>query len=166
MKPSAKILFSILIIIGCVIAYSVADAGKAAPKKPSKNTLTDAVPAEVAYIIDGDTFAAKVIVSDKVTISVRVRMMQIDAPELHGECDAEIKHAFAARDRLGQLLPIGSRITLSNVKDDKYLGRIDAYVENASGDDVGDTMVKEKMARPYSGGKRVPWCGPNGEFAY
>jgi len=166
MTRTHKIIFSILIMVACVVAYSVAIAGKSSDKKPSKNTLADAVPAEVGYIIDGDTFAAKVILKEDITISVRVRFMQIDAPEIHGECDAEIKAAFAARDRLGQLIPIGSRITLSGIKDDKYLGRIDAYVQNAEGEDVGDIMVREKMARPYSGGKRAGWCSPTGAFVY
>jgi len=166
MTQTRKIIFSILIMVACVAAYTVADAGKSATKKPSKNTLSDAADAEVAYIIDGDTFAAKVLIKENISISVRVRIMQIDAPEIHGECDAEIKSAFAARDRLGQLLPIGSRIYLTEVKDDKYLGRIDAYVKNAAGEDVGDIMVKEKMARKYGGGKRTGWCGPHGEFVY
>ena len=117
-----------------------------------------AVPATVSYIIDGDTFAAYVNLQDDIKISVRVRIKNIDTPEIHGNCDSEIKMANDAKDRLAQLLPIDSVIDLSEIKDDKYLGRIDAIVKNSAGTEVGTVLINEKMARPYSGGKRKPWC--------
>jgi endonuclease YncB( thermonuclease family) len=117
-----------------------------------------ATQATVAHIIDGDTFAATVKLEDDIKISVRVRILDIDAPELSGECDKEIKLAHRATNRLAELLPIGSAVELSGIKDDKYLGRIDAYVKNESGINVSKVMLKENLARPYSGGKRLSWC--------
>jgi endonuclease YncB( thermonuclease family) len=116
------------------------------------------VSATVNYIVDGDTFSASVNLTDDVKISVRVRIIDIDAPELHGECDREIKMAHDAKRRLGELLPDGATVSLSEIKDDKYLGRIDARVRNASGTDVGHVLVGEKLARKYSGKKRGAWC--------
>ena len=110
------------------------------------------------YVIDGDTFAATVKLENDVRISVRVRILGIDAPEIHGECESEIELAQQARDKLAQLLPEGSVIHLSEIKDDKYLGRIDANVKLPDGRDVGATMVKEKLARKYDGKKRRGWC--------
>lgn len=117
-----------------------------------------AVPARVGYIVDGDTFAGIVQLQDDIEISVRVRLRNVDTPELHGQCVNEIIMANLARDRLAQLLPVDSVIELQNIKDDKYLGRIDANVILPDGRDVGDVLVAEKFGRPYSGGRRKSWC--------
>lgn len=120
--------------------------------------VAHATPATVSYIIDGDTFAAMVRVDTDVRISVRVRIIDIDTPEINGECDAEREMALRAKDRLAELLPIGSDIELSEIKDDKYLGRIDARVRTLDGRDISKIMVGENLARPYAGGRRMPWC--------
>lgn len=120
--------------------------------------VANAVPARVGYIVDGDTFAARVLLQDDIEISVRVRLRNVDTPELHGQCIEEIIMANIARDRLAQLIPVGSVVELKNVKDDKYLGRIDANVIMPDGRDAGDLLVAEKLGRPYSGGRRTGWC--------
>lgn len=117
-----------------------------------------ATPAEVSYIIDGDTFAARVMLADDTKITVRVRLINVDTPEIHGECESEIRAAFAAKARLSELLPVGSVAELRDIKDDKYLGRIDARVLTADGRDVGNVLIHEKLGRPYSGGRRDGWC--------
>ena len=66
--------------------------------------------------------------------------------------------ALQARDRLAELLPIGTIVELRNVRDDKYLGRIDARVYDANGHDVSKILLNEKLARPYDGGRRASWC--------
>lgn len=117
-----------------------------------------AVPATVDYIIDGDTFAARVSLDDDIKITVRVRISNVDTPELHGMCDYEIRMANIARDRLAQLIPIGSMVELTDIRDDKYLGRIDANVFDVAGNDVGKILIKEKLGRAYNGGRRTGWC--------
>lgn len=113
--------------------------------------------ATTGYIFDGDTFSARVNLENGADISVRVRIRNIDAPEIHGECKEEIEMANLARDRLSELLPKGTTVGLSNIKDDKYLGRIDALV-SLNGRDVGEIMMDEELAREYNGGKRMSWC--------
>ena len=120
--------------------------------------VASAVPAMVDYIIDGDTFAARVSLDDDIKITVRVRIANVDTPELHGNCDYEIRMANIARDRLAQLIPIGSIVELTGIRDDKYLGRIDANVFDVAGNDVGKILIKEKLGRAYNGGRRVGWC--------
>ena len=120
--------------------------------------VANATPATVDYIFDGDTFAAYVKLEDDIQISVRVRLMNVDTPEIHGECEDEIRRANMARDRLAELVPVGSVVELVGIKDDKYLGRIDAYVKTSDGRDVGEILIAEKLGRPYSGGSRQPWC--------
>jgi endonuclease YncB( thermonuclease family) len=123
-----------------------------------KKSESFSAPATVGYIFDGDTFAAIVRLENGTGVSVRVRILGIDAPEIHGMCESEISAAHRARTRLRELLPEGAAIKLSKIKDDKYLGRIDAYVENSDGLDVGKTLLREKLVRPYGGGKRAGWC--------
>ncbi len=117
-----------------------------------------AIPAVVDYIIDGDTFAGRVMLADETQISVRVRLINVDTPEIHGECESEIRAAVAAKARLAELLPVGSVADLRDIKDDKYLGRIDARVFDTTGRDIGAILISEKLGRPYSGGRRAPWC--------
>ncbi len=118
----------------------------------------NATPAVVDYIIDGDTFAGRVALADDTKITVRVRLINVDTPEIHGECKSEIRAAFAAKARLAELIPVGTVVELREIKDDKYLGRIDARVLDASGRDVGTILVQEKLGRSYSGGRRAGWC--------
>lgn len=120
--------------------------------------VASAVPAMVDYIIDGDTFAARVSLDDDIKITVRVRIANVDTPELHGMCDYEIRMANIARDRLAQLIPIGSTVELTDIRDDKYLGRIDANVFDVAGNNVGKILIKEKLGRAYNGGWRTGWC--------
>ncbi len=117
-----------------------------------------AVPAVVKYIVDGDTFSAGVKLEDETMVSVRVRIRNVDTPELHGECVDEIVAANVAKNRLAEMLPVGTVVELGNIKDDKYLGRIDATVRDSRGRDVGRVLIREKLGRAYSGGKRKSWC--------
>lgn len=117
-----------------------------------------AVPAVVDYVVDGDTFSAHVSVAGDVRVPIHVRLINVDTPELSGACAEEIKMARNARGRLEKLLPRGATVELDNVKDDKYLGRIDANVVLDDGRDVGNVLVQEGLARRYDGGRRRPWC--------
>lgn len=120
--------------------------------------VANAVPAVVDYIFDGDTFSAGVMLDADVEITVRVRLINVDTPEMNGKCVAEKIMAQNARDLLATLIPRGTVVELKNIKDDKYLGRINANVILPDGRDVGRVMIDSGLARPYSGGKRAPWC--------
>ena len=117
-----------------------------------------AVPAVVDYIFDGDTFSAQVMLEGDIAITVRVRLINIDTPEMNGKCAAEITMAQSAKDLLATLIPRGTTVDLRNIKDDKYLGRINANVILPDGRDVGNILIDSGLARPYNGGKRKPWC--------
>ena len=118
----------------------------------------DAVPARVDYIFDGDTFSAQVALDKDVNVTVRVRLINIDTPEMNGKCAMEKQMAVRARDVLSALIPRGTVVELDNIKDDKYLGRINANVFLPDGRDVGLILVDSGLGRPYKGGKRKPWC--------
>ena len=121
-----------------------------------------ATPVVVERIVDGDTFIGSVVLSDGTEIkSVVVRLRNVDTPEIHGECESEIKKARYAKQRLSELIPVGSVIEIKNIKNDKYDGRIDANVYDSANRDVGTVLVREKVGRSYSGGKRKSWCRTN-----
>ena len=102
---------------------------------------------------------ANVLLADGIEVmSVSVRLRNVDTPELKGKCESEIIRAEYAKQRLSELIPVGSTVEIKNVKNDKYRGRIDANVFDSKNRDVGMILIKENVGRPYSGGKRESWC--------
>ena len=97
-------------------------------------------------VVDGDTFWIG---------REKVRLVDIDAPELHGACLDERRRAIAARDRLLALLDRGS-VAIERRGLDKY-GRTLALV-TAGGVAVGPVLVREGLAVRWGGG-RPRWCG-------
>ena len=121
--------------------------------------VANATPAIVKYVVDGDTFVADIVLRDNIEVmSVNVRLINVDTPEIHGQCADEIKRAKYAKQRLSELISVGTTVELKNIKNDKYAGRIDANVYDSANRDIGKVLIKEKVGRPYSGGKRKSWC--------
>jgi len=114
-------------------------------------------PAEVIRVIDGDTFEARVRVWPGVDINTKVRLRNVDAPELHARCADELAKAQAARTALQTMLAAGG-VTISQVGIDKYGGRVDALVATRDTVDLSSELLKGGFARRYDGGKRVSWC--------
>jgi endonuclease YncB( thermonuclease family) len=123
---------------------------------PRFNTLL-AYPAEVIRIIDGDTFEARVRVWPGLDVSTKVRLRNIDAPELRARCADELAKAQASRAALETMLAAGG-VTLSRVGVDKYGGRIDALVATRDIPDVSAALLSGGWARSYDGGRRGSWC--------
>lgn len=84
----------------------------------------------------------------------RIRIADIDTPELDGECAFESDLAIRARDRLIGLLNSEPFEVVAQGQD-RY-GRTLAIVTNSRGS-VGDQLVSEGLARTWSG-RREPWC--------
>lgn len=104
--------------------------------------------AEEIRVTDGDTIRLG---------EERIRILGLDAPELHGRCREERRLAARARDRLAEL--IGARgIAIERVRRKDRYGRTLATVR-AGGVDVAMVLIAEGLARPYEGGRRDGWCG-------
>ena len=116
-----------------------------------------AYPTEVIRIIDGDTFAARVRVWPGLDVETKVRLRNIDAPELHARCAEELAKAQAARTALQTMLAAGG-VTISRVGIDKYGGRVDALVATRDTPDVSAALLNGGLARSYDGGRRGSWC--------
>ena len=129
----------------------------AAPALAGPPDLPGPFPAEVVKVVDGDTIAVRARIWIGIELSVDVRIRGIDAPEIRAQCREEAMLAAAATDRLVELA--GTRIQLSQVREDKYAGRVLADVVNEAGTDVGGALLEAGLARPYEGGRRGGWCG-------
>jgi endonuclease YncB( thermonuclease family) len=166
----AAVTFAIGLALGVVIAPDIGRQVRAnpapasmpvAPAAPSiarSSTTRGAHAAEVLRVIDGDTFEARVRVWPGIEITTRVRLRDIDAPELgSAKCAEERAKAEVARDALRQLLAEGD-VTVTRVDFDKYGGRVLAAAATRATPDISAAMLAKGLARPYAGGRRDGWC--------
>ena len=86
--------------------------------------------------------------------SEAVRIFNIDAPEIEGQCAYETDLALQSKIGLAELLK-GQRIEILHQGTDRY-GRTLAAIR-VEGRDVGDILVSEGLARTWAG-RREPWC--------
>ena len=84
----------------------------------------------------------------------KIRLADIDTPELDGKCAYERRLALRARNRLKALLNAGP-FDISRSGKDRY-GRTLAILHRG-GRSIGDQLVAEGLARTWSG-RREPWC--------
>ena len=101
-------------------------------------------------VIDGDTF---------VHAGARIRIADIDTPEVHGRCPEEGALAAQATHRLGVLLAQGpfELHPLPGGRDEDRYGR-KLRIVTRDGRSIGDVLVAEGLARIWTG-RREPWCG-------
>ena len=108
--------------------------------------------ATVASIYDGDTFRADVDLGFSTWIkNVSFRMFGINTPEIRGGTDETKQAGYAARDRLRELMPIGSPILIESTKAGKY-GRYlaDVFRETDGGVvHVNRVLLDEGHAVPF-----------------
>lgn len=112
---------------------------------------------QINSVYDGDTFVVTVpswhpVVGKKIDI----RISGIDTPEMRGSCQSEIDLARKAKQYLIDRLRPATTIELRSLGRDKYF-RIDAQLW-INGVNISDEMIKNGLARAYSGGKKESWC--------
>jgi endonuclease YncB( thermonuclease family) len=145
-------------VAAVLAAARVAEPAASAERQPLRSNPQLAYPAEVVRIIDGDTFEARVRVWPGLDVDTKVRLRNVDAPELHARCTDELAKAQAARAALTTMLAAGG-VTVSQVGIDKYGGRVDALVATRDIADVSTALLNGGFARAYDGGRRGSWCG-------
>lgn len=114
-------------------------------------------PATVVRVVDGDTFEARVQAWPGIEIVTKVRLRNIDAPEMRGRCGQELAMAQAARDKLAAMLAEGP-VSIAQVSLDKYGGRVLANASAGPVGDVGTALLEAGLVRRYAGGRRESWC--------
>jgi endonuclease YncB( thermonuclease family) len=100
-------------------------------------------------VIDGDTFDYD---------GMRVRIADIDTPEIRGRCRQETALAERAAARMRVLLAAGpfELETPPGGRDEDRYGR-KLRIVTRGGRSLGDRLVAEGLARTWSG-RREPWC--------
>jgi endonuclease YncB( thermonuclease family) len=152
------------VIGGAASSWIAHGEGTAAPPpvrmpQPEPQRASDTrYPAVVLEVIDGDTFLARVRIWPDLDVTTKVRLRGVDAPERHARCPREQALAEAARDRLAAILAEGE-VGVGRVGRDKYGGRVLASASTPSTADVSAALIAAGVARPYTGGRRAPWCG-------
>jgi endonuclease YncB( thermonuclease family) len=136
------------------------DDGAASPQSAAVVPAADSplvYPAEVLRVIDGDTFEARVHVWPELDVNTKIRLRNIEAPELHARCADEAARAQAARTALETMLATGP-VTVSRIGIDKYGGRVDGLAATRDTPDVSAALLNGGFARSYDGGRRGSWC--------
>lgn len=123
------------------------------------SAFAEAKPVELVRVYDGDTITVNIpdwppIVGHE--IGVRIR--GIDTPEIRGKCEIERQMAITAREIVSNILTNAQFVELHNISRGKYFRLVaDVY---ADGYKVADRLLVRGLAKPYDGGKKVPWCAP------
>jgi endonuclease YncB( thermonuclease family) len=103
--------------------------------------------AAAVRVIDGDTFELD---------GQRIRIADIDTPEVNGRCPAETALAARATARMSELLSEGPfELGAVGRDEDRYGRKLRIVIRD--GRSVGDRLVAEGLARTWTG-RREPWC--------
>jgi endonuclease YncB( thermonuclease family) len=129
-------------------AMQLAPAPASAVSTPPLVVDTARAPASGGLrVIDGDTFDYA---------GERIRIADIDTPELRSQCEEEGRLARAATQRLKALLAAGPFELQRLGRDEDRYGR-KLRVVTRGGRSLGDVLVAEGLARTWTG-RREPWC--------
>ncbi len=112
-------------------------------------TLALAAPsaAGTLEVVDGDTVRWR---------GELVRLVGYDTPELRGRCRTERILAEAAANYLRGLLLEGPAVLHFERGRDRWGRRLARLT--VAGRDVGPELIRVRLARPYTGGRRKGWC--------
>lgn len=122
-------------------------------------TSSDYFPITVHHCYAGDTCTVRLndpflplVLGDHIP----VRLAGIDTPELKGDCAAERALPIQALDFLVAWLATAVRVDLHSPARDTYFclyGRL-----LADGQAFSQALITANLARPYDGGKKLPFC--------
>ncbi|GLK79302.1 thermonuclease family protein [Methylopila turkensis] len=147
---------------GAALAAAAMPQAREAPAameraEPSRAGPAAGLAATALSAIDGDTIEARVRAFPGQDIVARIRIDGVDAPERRGRCARETEAAEAAAAALAALVR-DRPLTLTQVRGDKYFGRVVARVSAAGVGDLAGALVRAGHGRPYDGGRRESWC--------
>lgn len=114
----------------------------------------------VERIIDGDTISVSISSFPAPFNPISVRVDHVNTPETRPPAeDCEIEDGRLAKAFAAGRMPAGSTVTIvyDDRRQDKY-GRMLARVILPNGQDYGQALISEGLARPYEGGRKQDWC--------
>ena len=106
--------------------------------------------------VDGDTVDVTLDLGFDIMYNNRIRLYGINTPESRTRDLEEKERGLAAKDRVKELCPVGSKITLRTTKDGRgKFGRIlgEIFIPGVV-QSVNQLLVEEGHAVEYDGGKR------------
>ena len=109
----------------------------------------------IRRVVDGDTVDITLDLGFDILYNNRIRLLGIDTPESRTRDLEEKKLGLAAKDRVKELCPVGSTVTVKTTKDGRgKFGRIlgEIYVGDVN---VNKLLVEEGNAVEYFGGKKT-----------
>jgi micrococcal nuclease len=106
-------------------------------------------------VVDGDTIDVNIDLGFDIWHKGRIRMAGIDTPESRTRNKEEKVLGLAAKARLKELLKT-KKLTIQCTKEKGKFGRILADVL-ANDVNINKQLMDEGHARPYQGGKKIPW---------
>jgi endonuclease YncB( thermonuclease family) len=111
--------------------------------------------AECTHVVDGDTFDFDVDLGFRITKNLRVRLKDVDTPEIRSSNEAERKHASEAYGKVLEVLfdeagqPL--RLTIKTDKDKLGIyGRYTASVTLPDGQDLGQILIDADLVKRAS----------------
>lgn len=125
----------------------------------AKDRVAGPVAAEVVRVVDGDTVDVRARPWLGMILETSVRLAGVDTPEkgMRAKCDKERLLAERASEYTRRLLPVGTRVLLTDIEEDKYGGRVVAGI-SVGNEDLARGLLAAGLARPYGGGKKSSWC--------
>ena len=138
-------------------AFSLAFQPSSTFAEEPPKTIEGPVSAHVVKVRDGDTIEVQAFIWPMQSVHVAVRLRGIDAPEKRGSCDLEKEAAAIATERLKDIVASG-KVTLTDIKGDKYFGRVLAKVATEEEPDVAKRLLDDRVVVEYGGDRRPDWC--------
>lgn len=121
-------------------------------------SLPAAAKVHKVVVVDGDSIEIN---ASGTATGFRVRIQNLDTPEVRSSCPAERSLAARAKARVVALAAQGLDVQ-SGLETDMY-GRILATVRTPNGEFIADILIREGLARQYDGkSARRPWCDEAG----
>jgi endonuclease YncB( thermonuclease family) len=114
---------------------------------------------KVIRVIDGDTIEVEAPFLPK-ELKLSVRVLGIDTPEKGGraKCKTEVDLAIKASKFTESFFKVlGNKATFSNIKWDKFGGRVLANVAFQD-NNLAEELIDRGYARIYNGEKKKSWC--------
>lgn len=165
-----QLMIVLMVSLGPLVAVSGAsgasgasDAGAAkagravkAGKAYTRPHLPGPFAFEVLDVLDGDTFRARIPVWLDQHVVVKIRLRDIDTPEMNGKCAAEKTLAVEARAFAANWLAQDG-LQLVNISYGTYAGRVLATTQTLQGATLSDALLAAGLAKPYHG-RKANWC--------
>ena len=116
------------------------------------------ISARAMRVIDGDSIVISAHLWLNLYQETVLRLAHVDAPELRGKCPAEKAKAEEALRFVKQWLEGSDTLTIHDIQQDKFGGRVVGRITNERNEDLGQLLLASQLARPYKGEKRRSWC--------